>query len=130
MKKKEHESVISFKIIVDMGVGKIIEKYLTQQGFQVIAISKINPQMSDADIIDLANKEDAIIITMDKDFGELVFKIHSTHKGILLLRLEDAVAEEKLSAIQNIFPEYSFGIKNNFCVYQDGKLRIRNNTND
>ncbi|MEP6927435.1 MAG: DUF5615 family PIN-like protein [Ginsengibacter sp.] len=83
--------------------------------------------MADSDIINLANSEDAIIVTMDKDFGELVFKILSSHKGILLLRLEDAVAEEKLSAIQNIFPNHLFQLKNNFCVYQNGKLRIRNN---
>jgi predicted nuclease of predicted toxin-antitoxin system len=73
----------------------------------------------------LANNEDAIIITMDKDFGELVFKNHSSHKGILLLRLEDAVAEEKLSSIQNIFSNHLSQIKNNFCVYQNGRLRIR-----
>jgi predicted nuclease of predicted toxin-antitoxin system len=30
--------------------------------------------------------KDAIIITMDKDFGELVFREKNTHKGILLLR--------------------------------------------
>ena len=86
--------------------------------------------MADSDIIELANSEDAIIITMDKDFGELIFKFQSSHKGILLLRLEDAVAEEKLSAIQNIFSTYESQLKNNFCVYQNGKLRIRNTTND
>lgn len=62
---------------------------------------------------------------MDKDFGELVSKNYSPYKGILLLRLQDAVAEEKLSAIQNIFPNHLSQIKNNFCLYQDGRLRIR-----
>ncbi len=120
----------NLKIIIDVGVGRIIEEWLTQQGFNVIAITKVNPEMADLDIIKLANRVDAIIITMDKDFGELVFKLHSSHTGILLLRLDDAVAEEKLSAIQNIFPAYLSKLKNNFCVYQNGRLRIRNNTND
>lgn len=64
---------------------------------------------------------------MDKDFGELVFKQLSFHYGILLLRLEDALAEEKLSVIQNIFPNNYSQLKNNFSVYQNGKLRIRTN---
>ena len=81
--------------------------------------------MTDADILKLANNENAIIISMDKDFGELVFKNKLQHKGILLLRLEDAVAEEKLAVIQNIFPEHLLSIKNKFAVYQNGKLRIR-----
>jgi predicted nuclease of predicted toxin-antitoxin system len=118
------------KIIIDVGVGRIIEEWLTQEGFNVIALRKINPEMADLDIIRLANNKNAIIISMDKDFGELVFKNQLLHKGILLLRLDDAVAEEKLSAIQNIFPNYFFQIQNNFCVYQNGKLRIRNNLND
>jgi predicted nuclease of predicted toxin-antitoxin system len=48
--------------------------------------------MPDAEILKLAEKEKAIIITMDKDFGELVFKSHEPHKGVLLLTLEDALA--------------------------------------
>lgn len=56
----------AFKIIIDVGVGKIIEKWIAQQGFTVIAISELNPEIADSDIIKLANKEDAIIITWTK----------------------------------------------------------------
>ena len=73
----------------------------------------------------LAIKEDGIIITMDKDFGELVFKNNNLHKGVLLLRLDDAVSEEKLAAIQNLIPEHLEQLKNNFSVYQNGKLRTK-----
>ena len=118
------------KIVIDVGVGRIIEEWLSEQGYDVISVRKINHEMPDLQILNLANKEQAIIVTMDKDFGELVYKELSFHYGILLLRLEDAVAEEKLSAIQNIFPTYFSQIQNNFCVYQNGKLRIRNNLND
>ncbi|WP_202552105.1 DUF5615 family PIN-like protein [Ginsengibacter hankyongi] len=120
----------TFTIVIDVGVGRVIEEWLSQQGYNIIAISKVNPEMTDYDIIQMANKEDAIIITMDKDFGELVFKTHLPHKGILLLRLDDAVSEEKLSAIQNILPDYLAQIQNHFSVYQNGKLRIRNYTNE
>jgi predicted nuclease of predicted toxin-antitoxin system len=95
--------------------------------FSIISIKKLNREMSDLDILKLANEEHALIITMDKDFGELFYKQFSFHHGILLLRLEDAVAEEKLSVIQNIFLNSYSRIKNNFSVYQNGKLRIRTN---
>jgi predicted nuclease of predicted toxin-antitoxin system len=114
-----------YKFIIDVGVGRVIENWLAQQNFSVIAISSLNPEMADMDIIELANKEDAIIISMDKDFGELIFKNKIRHKGVLLLRLEDAVAGEKLAVIQNIFPERLLDIKNKFAVYQNGKLRTR-----
>jgi predicted nuclease of predicted toxin-antitoxin system len=115
----------NFKFIVDVGVGRSIEEWLSSQNFQVLAISAINPEMDDYQIIKLAIKENGIIITMDKDFGELVFKNNNLHKGILLLRLDDAVSEEKLAVIQNIIPEHLEHLKNNFSVYQNGKLRTR-----
>ena len=114
-----------YKFVVDVGVGRIIETWLAQQNFSVFSVRSLNPEMTDADIIELANKQAAIIISMDKDFGELIFKNKIQHKGVLLLRLEDAVAEEKLAVIQNIFPEHLLDIKNKFAVYQNGKLRIR-----
>jgi predicted nuclease of predicted toxin-antitoxin system len=114
-----------YKFVIDVGVGRIIETWLAEQNFSVFAIRSLNPEMADTEIIEFADREDAIIISMDKDFGELIFKNKIQHKGILLLRLEDAVAEEKLAVIQNIFPEHLSDIKNKFAVYQNGKLRIR-----
>src|SRR6185312_15272869 len=112
--------MISDKIVIDVGVGRIIEEWLSLH-FKIISISKLNHEMGDLDILKLANENNALIITMDKDFGELVYKQFSFHYGILLLRLEDAVAEEKLSVIQNIFLHNYSRIKNNFSVYQNGK---------
>ena len=125
MKRKSMNNKPIHKIIIDIGVGKIIEEWISLQNLEVISIRKINHEMPDLDILNLANKEKALIITMDKDFGELVYKHFSFHHGVLLLRLEDAVAEEKLSVIQNIFSTHYSQIRNNFCVYQNGKLRIR-----
>ena len=104
------------KIVIDVGVGRIIEEWLSLH-YEIISIRKLNHEMA----------EGAVIITMDKDLGELIKKQFSFHHGILLLRLEDAVAEEKLSVIQNIFLNSYSRIKNNFSVYQNGKLRIRTN---
>ena len=75
------------KFIVDVGVGRSVEEWLKSQEFTIVTIGSINPEMKDTEIIQLANMEDAIIIAMDKDFGELVFKEKNKHKGILLLKI-------------------------------------------
>lgn len=116
---------LDFTFIVDAGVGKSIETWLTTQGYNVVSIITINPEMNDKEILELAISCKGIIITMDKDFGELVYKSRLPHSGVILLRLEDAVAEEKLAVIQSIIPEYLNKTKDSFSVYQDGKFRIR-----
>ena len=62
---------------------------------------------------------------LQHDFGELVYNQKKEHRGILLLRPEDAVAEEKLACIQNIIPAHVDDLKNKLSVYQNGKLRTR-----
>lgn len=42
---------------------------------------------SDVEVLELANREERIMITFDKDFGELVFKEKLIHKGVIFLRL-------------------------------------------
>jgi predicted nuclease of predicted toxin-antitoxin system len=116
---------IDTNFIIDVGVGKSVEQWLTDEGYKVISIRSLNAEMEDGQIVSLALTEDAIIITMDKDFGELVYKEKKQHKGILLLRLDDAVANEKLAVVQSLFPSELENIKNHFTVYQNGKLRIR-----
>jgi predicted nuclease of predicted toxin-antitoxin system len=81
--------------------------------------------MSDQEIIKLATNESRMVITMDKDFGELVYHSLMDHCGIILLRLEDATGVEKLKVIKEILTKYPDQIKDHFCVYQRDKFRIR-----
>lgn len=113
------------KFIVDVGVGKAIEKYLQEEGYDTKAVREINPSMEDEQIIRTAASENRIVITMDKDFGELVYHSSMKHCGVLLLRLEDATGPEKLEVIKFIITNYSDRITNCFCVFQNDKFRIR-----
>lgn len=61
------------KFIVEVCVGSAVTKFLQHQNINVIDISDINPRMSDRDILNLAVSEKRILITIDKDFGDLVF---------------------------------------------------------
>jgi predicted nuclease of predicted toxin-antitoxin system len=113
------------KFLVDVGVGKKIEQYLKDEGYDTKAVRDIDPRMKDEDIIRIAASEDRMVITMDKDFGELVYHSLLQHSGVLLLRLENATALEKLQVVRNILLTYSDQIKNCFCVFQSNKFRIR-----
>ncbi|MFH0726344.1 MAG: DUF5615 family PIN-like protein [Pseudomonadota bacterium] len=113
------------RFFVDVGVGKGIEKYLREEGYDTKAVRDIDPRMEDAEIIHTAVSENRIVITMDKDFGELVYHSSMKHNGVLLLRLEDAIGSEKLQIVKHIMKNYSDRIQNSFCVFQNNKLRIR-----
>ena len=118
-------SASKLKFLVDVGVGKKVEEYLLEKRYDTKAVRLLDPRMPDQEIIRLAALEKRIVITMDKDFGELVYHSRMDHCGILLLRLEDATGSEKLQVIAKILAKYADNIKNNFCVYQNRKFRFR-----
>ena len=113
------------KFLIDVGVGRKVEVYLKSQGYDTKTVRDIDPRMEDKEIIRTAVSENRMVVTMDKDFGELVYHSSMRHSGVLLLRMEDATAPEKLQIIKNILTNYSEQIKNCFCVFQNGRFRIR-----
>ena len=115
------------RFLVDVGVGKKVEEWLLRNGYgyDLKAVRDINPKMEDAKILSIAVSENRMVVTMDKDFGELVYNSGLPHSGVLLLRLEGAESNEKVKAIAKILTEYWDRLPNNFCVFQHGRLRIR-----
>ena len=85
----------------------------------------LDPRMPDQEIVRLAALEKRVVITMNKDFGELVYHSGMDHCGISLLRLEHVTGSEKQQVIAKILANYADSIKNNFCVYQNKKFRFR-----
>jgi predicted nuclease of predicted toxin-antitoxin system len=113
------------RFLVDVGVGKHVEHILREDGHEVKAVRDVDPSMKDEEIIRMAAWEQRIIITMDKDFGELVYHSSMRHCGVLLLRLEDAAAAKKVQVVRHILTHYADQIKDSFCVFQNDKFRIR-----
>ena len=78
---------------------------LRQEGHNVIWVRANAPGSSDSVILAWAQREERIVITFDKDFGELAFRQGlPAQSGIILLRFEPAspaiVAETILRALQ------------------------------
>ena len=113
------------KFLVDVGVGKIAETELKRNDYDVKSVRDLDPRMQDIDILYLAAEEQRIVITMDKDFGELVYRDGLSHAGVVLFRMEDATGLEKASVLINLLAQHANKMQGHFCVYQNGRLRVR-----
>ena len=112
------------KFLVDAGVGRSVEKVLCAT-YDVLSVLDLDPCLPDTTILKMAAEQHRIIVTMDKDFGDLIFANKLPHAGVLLLRLENAAAAEKAAIVTQIMEKYTEHLPNNFSVYQAGKLRVR-----
>lgn len=80
--------------------------------------------LSDRDVLVLAVREQRILITDDKDFGDLVFKEARAHAGVLLFRLKDADLEARITRLQAVLDAYAERL-DEFLVISPKAIRIR-----
>jgi predicted nuclease of predicted toxin-antitoxin system len=85
-------------------------------GYNVFSVYDEVRGMKDEDILGKAYKEDFIIITNDKDFGELIYRKNLPHKGIVLLRLNDGHSQNKIKVITELLANYEDKLSEHFTV--------------
>jgi predicted nuclease of predicted toxin-antitoxin system len=75
------------KFLADVKIDRRVIDRLRADGHDVLWIADINPELDDISLLRLAWREEAIILTNDKDFQRHVFREnHQTH-GLIWLRL-------------------------------------------
>ena len=74
-------------------------------------------------VCEAANNEERIILTNDKDFGEIVFLQKMASRGIVLFRVKGQDASIKISLIEKLLNKHSDKIINHFVVITKEKFR-------
>ena len=64
-----------------------------------------------------------MLITEDKDFGELVFRLGKSSAGVILLRSSNTDPEHRLGLILNLVENYE--VMRKFITLTGDKIRIR-----
>ena len=83
------------KIVADESVDRQIVDRLRMDGHDVMSIAELDPGIDDETVLGHSLRTNAILMTADKDFGELVFRQHLIHSGVLLIRLAGLKPELK-----------------------------------
>jgi len=94
-------------------------------GHNVIDIASVAPRSDDAEVLRRAREIDAVLITGDKDFGELIYRQRLHSSGILLLRLSGLPRVAKINAVFEAIQQHGQRLKGAFAVLSPGLLRIR-----
>ena len=80
--------------------------------------------MTDDDILAKALTENWILITNDKDFGEMVFRERRTHHGVVFMRLDDERATNKIEVLRRLLEGYTEKLPEQFVVVTETKVRF------
>ena len=98
---------------------------MRNSGFDIKSVIEINPGATDAQILSVANEKNRILITSDKDFGELIYFGKLVHNGVILLRLRKDSSQNKINVLHQLIHKYSNQLQDAFTVITEATVRIR-----
>lgn len=113
------------RFLADEGVDFRIVAALRGRGYQVQSVAEDSPGIPDTEVLALAVERDAVLITEDKDFGEMVFQKRQFSPGVLLLRLQGVPAARKVELVTQAFAAHAVDLLGCFSVITERALRIR-----
>lgn len=112
------------RFLVDENTGVVVARWLWTQGYEVFSVYEEARGTNDDEILQKAFDENWILITSDKDFGEKVYREQRSHRGIVLLRLEDERSNNKIDTLQRLLDNYSEQLPNSFVVVTKNQVRF------
>lgn len=112
-------------LVADEGVDRQIVDRLRQGGHAVWYVAETEPGAPDERVLDLACEDADLLLTADKDFGELVYRQGRFAPGILLVRLAGLTPAQKAELGAVSVDRHSAELPGAFAVLTPRSFRIR-----
>lgn len=112
------------RFLVDESTGPAVAAWLRAEGHDVFSVYEEARGMVDDAIIHKAFTEHWLLLTNDKDFGEKVYRERHGHHGVVLLRLADERADNKVETIRRLLAEYAEQLADRFVVVTETRVRF------
>jgi len=110
---------------VDESVDIEIAERLREHGHDVICVCEMQPGISDDEVLAIARDRGDVLVTCDKDFGELVFLQRRAASGVVLVRLAGLSQTVKAGIVSGVVRQYGEELSGAFAVISTGTVRIR-----
>jgi len=106
-------------------VSRLVIERLRASGFDVISIGETRSGTPDRDVLEAADAEGCILITEDRDFGELVIRQRFGIRGLILLELDRLSNAAEADAVSEFVSAHADKILGNLVVIEPGRIRVR-----
>jgi predicted nuclease of predicted toxin-antitoxin system len=111
------------RFLIDRCAGTVIGAWLRTQGHDVVESRERGIDPGDRVLLEWAAQESRILITIDTDFGQLVFREGQAHAG--LIRLPDVPSKERVAIIKDLTERFQTELESHAIItVRGGKIRI------
>lgn len=111
--------------VADEGIDGPIVEVLRENKHYVWYVAEMDPGISDEEVLSLANRENALLLTQDKDFGDLVFRQNRSSPGVILIRMAGLPPSTKATLVLKSIVQHQSELLQAFTVITPDNIRIR-----
>jgi predicted nuclease of predicted toxin-antitoxin system len=116
---------LKLRWLADECVDAGIVASLRAHGHDVLYTAEDFAGVSDETVVALANGQNRLLLTEDKDFGELIFRRFRKVPGLVLVRIETAMTHAKWSRVQAAVDRPGVDLVGRYTVVETDKIRSR-----
>jgi predicted nuclease of predicted toxin-antitoxin system len=113
------------RFLADENISSAVIERLEALGHEVLSIGRIAPGSVDRDVLALAQREACILVTEDRDFGEMVVRQQLTVSGILLLELDRLSNEAEAQRVVDVVTANVDKLSRQLLVLEPSRIRMR-----
>jgi predicted nuclease of predicted toxin-antitoxin system len=101
-------------------------RLLTESGHDVVRVADLMPGASDRQVIEQAINANRIVLTFDRDYGELIYR-HRTGNvpGVIYFRFTPVSPDEAGAILLGILEEPRITLAGRFTVIERDRIRQR-----
>jgi predicted nuclease of predicted toxin-antitoxin system len=103
--------------------GPVI-RALREAGHDVVAISEVAVGAADDEVLERALNEKRVLITEDRDFGELVYARGRSSAGVILVRFPSRARRAKPATVVEAVAKLGPRLHDSFTVVEPGRVRV------
>jgi predicted nuclease of predicted toxin-antitoxin system len=112
------------EFVADESCARPVVQALRHAGHDVISIAEMANGASDEQVLELALNQNRILITEDRDFGELVYARGRSSAGVILVRFPSRARNAKPPTIVEAVARLGARLRNAFSVIQPGRVPV------
>ena len=111
--------------VADEGVDRQIVERLRADGHSVLYVAEMAPGITDDVVLSRANQESALLLTADKDFGEMVYRQYRLASGVVLIRLAGLSSAQKTQIVASAIADHIEEMLKSLHRYRAWAVRVR-----
>ena len=112
------------RFLADEGCDFAAVRALRATGHDVLAVGEFLRRSVDKELLELAMKEDRILLTEDKDFGWLVFAGRNDSPGVILIRFPAGQRSLLPGSVSKLISDFADKLTGSFVVLRPGSVRF------